>query len=390
MKKVLLVVAVLGLGWATQGCKKGEPYPAIESNEQSDLKSVRFENGILVFKDEIHLQESLIELSQMTRENRESWEQSIGFKSLQTLFLEITDYENKLIDEYFKDVDPNLSLADYQTLGLVYEYSERYKQYEDLGVFETILESDGSVGKNYTIDDVDAQFICGLNKSVKVGDELWTYSKKSVLKYDQNGKLIKDDDVEKTSVLVRLGITSPYDGWYYLTSNRRVKSFMTLSSSLNHSSNWPTLSQINSLVSWTSVAEEKKWNNWAIRSGYKPIWGLTASWFWEYKIQFYTDPNNFTPNENNFVVRNRNTDHDYTANTWGSHQTPDSPINWTSMAENSLTRYFKPTGSRTKQYTTLFGVPNYVYVDPVRITNYSFLGRFSGGSSGYNLPMIYN
>ena len=150
-------------------------------------------------------------------------------------------------------------------------------------------------------------------------------------------------------------ITDPAKG-----SNYRYYAFVKFSSSF-------TVSSLSQRLHWEARAEQKKFGNWNTRNDYLPIWGCAAHWSYDYWIIY--------PGAGFGVVRDGS---QYPLP--NSSNKPTSPY----YISNLNTNYTVRDLQFSSMYTINPAVVGYSFFDNVRVYNYSFEFKFSGGPSGYS------
>lgn len=349
-------------------CEKEPIENVVEKTSASDL-NVKSKNGVLVFKDYQQMEIVRNKLANLSEDEIQIWEAQNDFQSLLSLEKKINYAEVKHQESFFKGVNPNLSVKEYEAMGYFYKHTDLYNTYLKKGVIEEKIQNDGSISTELSVKDHYLLNILSEEGKVIVADELIVVKNKDTYVYDTksnkllrstnstNQKLNNEFNFDKgTGTVGNRFISDPAKG-----SNYRYYAYVKFSSSF-------TVSSLSQRLYWEARAEQKKFGNWNTRNDYNPIWGCSAYWSYDYWIIY--------PNTGFGVVRNGS---QYPLP--NSSNKPTSPY----YVSNMHTNY---TGPRELQFSDIYSINpttvGYSFFDNVRVYNYSFEFKFSGGSSGYN------
>lgn len=379
-KKIIQCLMLLVIGIIVTGCQKDEIVPNVETSpikiEQATFsKDVEVLDGALVFENEQHLSATLESLSLMSPTERIEYEDELGFRSQGSLWFLINEAETNHQESFFKGVDPNLEVEDYEEMGYFYENTALYAEYLNKEIIKEFVNEDRSTSFELVIDNPrlenivneDGVFFVGEKKHVLKGKELKEYSAST-------GELLNTSTAEKVSLngeydfqknARRSGHESQSGNKWWITDPAQGNNYRYYAQAYFHSSF--TTSLLAQTYFWTARAEQKKWGNWATRNNYNPIWGIAASWNYDYWVTFkgqyygtkYTDSSNPLSNSSNL---------------------PTSSYYLSNLHTNYTVRNMHPNGV----YTISVGA----FWENLRVFNNSYVFKFSGGSSGYNYTGI--
>lgn len=378
--KLLLITASFGV---MAGCSKelqtitadNSASNAIGISQAQDKGMPTAHNGILHFSNEAQLSHYLTMTSSMAPEERIRLEKQLGFESLTTILDRVTEAEVKHQEEFFAGLDPDLSPDAYVQMGYRYERTPLFKQYQAQGLIKDITYADGSKAFELAIHNPAYQNAIGTAKSIQIGQTLVqfeglngqtvTLSAVGASAGQSTNKITLNNEYNFVKHARRPGNESWTGTVYWITdpakgSNYRYYAYAQFSSSF-------TVTTLSQTYFWTARAEQKKFGNWATRNDYLPIWGISASWSYEYWVIFpgagygtkrdgalYPLPNN----ANN----------------------PTSPYSLSGMNSNFIgNRYMYPHG-----LYSITSSAGYQFWDNVRIYNSSYTFKFSGGCCGYD------
>lgn len=359
----LLSFSLLGM----VACKKELLKDNTEKTEKLVLNDVRSENNVLIFKNTEQLNKKLFELSEMSHAERIEWEESIGFESLFSLHTRLNDIEVERIEDFFKGVDPDLTVAEYESMGLNYQPSDLYKKYVKKGIINRVTEDDGSYSTELSIENKAFLFVLSEEMKFKVADLLYSFDNHSLRVIDEkSGKVVHEENFSENQK--GNGDYNFYKGIYgssgWITdpargSKFRYRSFMRFASNY-------TTNILNQSYYWYARAERKRFGNWSTRNGYLPIWGFYANWKYSYEISVNgAYPTTVTSSSSNNVL-----------------PAPSSPYSLSGLNTNYTVRYLQPNGFFSKS-----SGGGYVFADNVQIYNDSYSSSFTGGSSGYSYSL---
>lgn len=372
MKKIILKgISLCLLFTILTGCENDPVKNQTQSVTGNNVSSVHSENGVLVFSDYDELASVNDKLMNMSNSSALTWEREHNFVSLRTIDRTVNEAEEANQEAFFRGIDPNLSVREYEARGLFYTPSEIYKTYLERGVIKRITESDGS--KSTILSVTNDAYLCVLNENGKVivgnevlvfdggittvynrktNEKLRTFTNRSVPVQSLNGQF---DFNKGTGSASNRWITDIYRG-----SNYRYYGQVIFTSAY-------TLSTLSQNFYWRARAEQKKFGNWNTRNNYNPIWGFSGSWRYDYWVKF--------PNAGFGTVRDGA---QYPLP--NSSALPTSPYNLSNLNTNYTVR--------PMQFSAMYSINpsqiGYSFFDNVRVYNHAFTFKFSGGSSGIN------
>lgn len=348
-------------------CEKESVENVAEKTQVSNL-NVKTENGTLVFNDYQQMDLVRSKLSNLSEREIKDWEIENGFQSLATLEKRINDAEVAHQELFFKGLNPNLSVKEYESKGYFYKHTDLYNEYLKKGVIEEKVGKDGSISTELSVKDHFLLNVLNPEGKVIVGNELLLVKNNDTYVYDKNSKVLlrsthsnqklnNEFNFDKgTGSVGSRWITDPAKG-----SNYRYYAFVKFSSSF-------TVSSLSQRLYWEARAEQKKFGNWNTRNDYLPIWGCSAHWSYDYWIIYPGAGFGVKRDGSQYPLPN-------------SSNKPTSPYYISNMNTNT-------TGARELQFSDMYtitpSIVGYSYFDNVRVYNYSFEFKFSGGSSGYN------
>lgn len=356
------------------GCESDPVKNETDRNSNSQALNLQTENGVLVFKDYNELEKTNNELQNMPYSAALLLEKEHNFMSLRTIDKMINDAENEHQETFFKGINPNLSVKEYEAKGLFYEPSALYKTYLTKGVIKRIKEADDS--KSTALNVTNAAYLSILNEQGKVivGNEILVFNGSIATVYNRKtNELLKSFDSKAETPQQNLnnqynfnkGTGSSGSRWIqdiYKGSDYRYYGQVLFSSIY-------TTSSLSQTFYWEARAEQKKFGNWNTRNDYNPIWGFSGNWSYDYWIIY--------PNAGFGTVRDGS---QYPLPNSGG--LPTSPYNLANLNTNYTVR--------NMQFSAMYSINpsqiGYSYFDNVRVYNYGFTFKFSGGSTGVNYP----
>jgi hypothetical protein len=181
MKRIItLFISVL---FATIiGCEKDN----INNFSNLDDKGIYVKNGILVFKNNIALKETLTAISEMTPQQYNCWLQENNFISLQSIFNNIVKAEESLDEPYV-----NLSESELSKIAPPPVHSSLYYTYLDKGLIKKIIyEADQTEGYELSTSFPALATILSPEGFYAVGDTI-VYCGNEILKYWIHGDINK-------------------------------------------------------------------------------------------------------------------------------------------------------------------------------------------------------
>lgn len=355
--KFVLQILLLTTIVAT-GCEKEIVKPISPQDEANANLSVRVENGTLVFSDEAHLYDYLEGTAGLSSAQRRALENRVGFHSLNTLFEDIQAAEEQHMTDFFKGLSPDLSGAEYVSMGYSYTPTALYQEALEKGILVETLEADQSRSYSLAIDNpgfvrvlnADGDVLAGSKRYHFEGTRMQIFARKT-------NTLLHDVDFSAATDIT--STWSQASAWEYDGSDKRFN-YRVYGTSIT-SANTSSSGLLESSFYVQARAENRRFGTWAARSSYLPIYSFSGNW-----TANYTAKSCFScPTQTNPVFLN---DNDNT-----------SPFSWSSTSDpngqtNSFLRYCKPNGSWT--------LPGY-YIMSAFDVHYTMTFTFSGGPSGY-------
>lgn len=378
MKKTLpLGLLCLALCFIFVGCQKEEltSTDTVDNStiaQQTFSKTIAVKNGALVFENDAHLKHWTQELAAMTPQERIEFEDGLGFRSLSSIYHEVNQAEIQAQEVFFRGVNPDLEVAEYEEMGLFYENTPLYRSYLAKGTISEFTHSDRSKSFVLTVDQPHLEQVLNEAGDVVIGEQLISYRGDGTWVYNaETGELIREVESGKTSLngefdfrmhARRPGAESQSGNVWWIKdpakgSNYRYYAFAHFNSSY-------TTSLLAQTYYWAARAEKKSWGNWNTNNNYNPIWGISAQWSYDYWINH---PKLMFP------VKRDGSQYPLPNNS----NRPESPYSLSNLNTNYTVRYMYPHGNFT------ISSP-YTFWENVRIYNQSYTFKFSGGSSGYN------
>lgn len=238
MKKLMFLVAIAIVLTVFNGCQKDElktaPDEGIAKTSKSD---VFLENGYLAFKNMNAVDSVMNVLAQMSRTEKDAWEQKIGLKSARYEF-------DKLFDEYDK-------LASYEEfVKFKAKYSKQLK-------FNEMDETDCSI---------DYPYVCSYYRTImnykgifKVGLSLCQYTNENqiiVLDGNMNKLLNLDNYADDKSIIIS---TKLKDGGVN-NETELISEFASFDPSNNNNRWWINSAKDRKLLNELKVAKMVSWN----------------------------------------------------------------------------------------------------------------------------------
>jgi hypothetical protein len=346
-----------------------------EINNQSFSRGIKCENGILVFENEAHLNFELNKLANLKVEERLSLENKLNFRSLATIDKMINEAENMNKETFFKGEDPNLTVQEYEDKGLFYKHSDLFNEYLAKGVIERYVYKDKSVGFSLSVKNLAYQFVLNEDGKVIVGDKLFVFNNEETKIFNKNTmELIDSFSIGENGAKLnnqynfiknarRPGdIQDGSKFWIYdpnLGNNYRYYAQAVFSSSF-------TTTTLSQTYYWVARAEKKSFGTWSTNNNYMPIWGVSASWLYEYWVIMSGASYGTLRQGAIYPLPN-------------SSGNPTSPYSLSSLGTNNTVRNMYPNGL----YSITSSV-GYQFFENVRVYNNSYTFKFSGGPSGYN------
>jgi hypothetical protein len=366
------------LGMAAVGCQKEVLEPVVAEDataitQPAFTKAITVEDGSLVFENEEHLNATLEQLSLMQPQERVAFEDDLGFRSLGSIYHLVTEAETQHQDAFFKDLDPDLGVADCERLGYFYKPTSIYADYLKKGVIEEITYADRSRAFALTIDNPAYENVLNERGEVIVGDRLLVFEGATYQEFmrgshalvPQSGsqKITVNGEYDFTIRAHRPGYETASGSVVWLQdpargSNYRYYARVTFRSGY-------TTSTISQTFFWDAKAQQRRFGNWATRSSYNPIWGISGSWRYDYWIIYNNASYGVVRDGAQYPLPNMT-------------PRPTSPYYLSGLNTNHTVRYLYPHGFFARSSTI-----GWNFFENLRLYNYAFTISFSGGSSGY-------
>lgn len=371
---VLFTIATVAFG-----CQKELETPTMADDSILDATTpssdeFRIIDGVLAFESPAQLDATLEKLSMMSPEDKVAFEDEHGFRSLNSIYHLVTEAEVDHQEEFFKGLDPDLEVAELEQMGYFYQHTPLFTDYLQEGVIKEIIGADGSRAFDLSIDNPALANVLTEEGAVIVGDKKFVFEGDAAFELNLNRE---GQEIPGESQRVALngqynfyknarrpGYETAYGTKYWINDPGQNNNYRYYAQ-VNFTSSFTTLSLSQSFY-WIARAEQKKWGNWATRSNYNPIWGISANWSYDYWViydgmgfgvvhdgQWYPLPNTY----------NR----------------PTSPYGLASLHTNYTVRYL-----HLHSTYTISGKANYDFFDNVRVYNDNWTFKFSGGPSGYS------
>jgi hypothetical protein len=369
---------LIAIAMVAFGCQKELETPPVAGDFTIDVEApvsgeFRIVDGVLAFESPAQLDATLEKLSLMSPTEKIAFENEHGFRSLNSIYYEVTQAEVGHQEEFFKGLDPELEVADYERMGYFYESTPLFTDYLEKGVIKQIIEPDGSRAFDLSIDNPALENVLTEKGAVIVGDKKFVFEGDAAFEMNLNreGQVIPGES-QKVALngefnfyknARRPGYESAYGTKYWINDPGQNNNYRYYAQ-VNFSSSFTTLSLTQSFY-WIARAEQKKWGNWATRNNYNPIWGISANWSYDYWVIYDGMGFGVVHNGVNYPLPN-------------TYNRPTSPYGLTSLFTNYTVRYLHLNGTYNIKPTL-----NYDFFDNVRVYNDSWTFKFSGGPSGY-------
>ncbi len=363
-KNLLFLIAITLI--VLQSCEKKELIGLEDTTLQKD-KKVYVNNGIPVFQSQEAYSDIINELANKSEIERKQWEESLGFKSLHTIYNELNEVEIALEEKLYSGYDENLSKKELQKLGLPIDvHSDIYKEYLNKGIIKEVRDDDGSEAFYLNVFDPIAACYTNENGLMVINDTLYQYTA-SKLKM-MPGNTLKADillnakNTDKTNNIFVINFDdkstisgdnwSKSSGWKYESSKKRYRMDVKGWS-------WtygPNDDDYMGSKFWVDLkAERKRWGKWKRRNSYKPVKQLHAVWDYKYTISKYW-----------YGGYPR---HTYYNNLNGGGKSPVN-VNYGHVNYGTY-QYLNPTGNWSSSW---------YFVNPVYMNSYTITGYFDPGT----------
>lgn len=158
--------------------------PAAEQMKSLD-EALKVQNGLFVFASKEHLDRKLFELNQLTYEQYQKWEKSMGMETHRGAFERVALAEEQISD-YYESLPPE-EQDHYRKLPPV--HSDVYREMLERKVITLMEDEDGEYW-NYAVSDPSMAGVLNMDGFVKVGDWITQYT-------PEGFKIILDGDFNK-------------------------------------------------------------------------------------------------------------------------------------------------------------------------------------------------
>lgn len=274
-------------------------------NVTNVLESVKSNDGVLIFESDEHMYGAMYELSFLNSEKRRAWENKHNFISLFTIEEMVHEAEDQHQSEFYKGIDPMITITELNSLNLNYVPSELFQEYQTKKLVSYTQEKDGSNSIVLNFNHTMYKQITGEKLAVQFGDILLKFENDIMLAIDINSNKIlwesNRNDLEKNGNHKwhkGIGVSPGYRSHYRFfpdanntNSNFRVMSYIEFDSKLfSNNSNDPDKLAAQLNMFWVNAAQEKKWGNWALRNSFNPISGMLGQWYIWYQYTTFTMP----------------------------------------------------------------------------------------------------
>ena len=374
MKKLNRKVAVLI--WTTAlfavSCSKEEQKggsnstdaPSIKINTQEVTQDVQSKDGTLIFENEQHMMNELETLAKMNLEEKIKWENKYNFRSLGSIEMLINNAELEKQNAFYKNLNPDLKIADYEAMNYKYLHTDIYKKYLAMGVIEEEVDADGNHSFSLNMKNSGLANVLNDQGEVIVGGSVYHFSgfEGSIASLLTNEVTNTFSILPNTAKQNQFNWSKGYttDGWLNLSSNERI-SYKVIGYDLNTSS--PTL--VGSTFYVNAKAQKKSFGTWSYSNNYNPVYRITGSWTYSFSVipngSFSSVIINSTDNPPLIVLNDNDA---------------ASPLNFFVNGGNASLAYCKPNGSWVTP--SIYEIYNSINV------NHTFTFSFSGGCCGYN------
>jgi hypothetical protein len=381
MKKLNEKVAILFVACAFffSSCAKEEIINGDDSLKDTSLsiskqevtQPLQSKNGKLIFENEQHMFNELEKLAKMNLLEKVDWENKLNFRSLGSIEMLVNNAEVEKQEIFYKGLNPDLKISEYQAMGYKYEHTEIYKEYLASAVIEEEKDRDGNASFSLTMKNSGMANVLNDKGEVVIGNNLYRFSgyEGTIISMENNEVLNSFSIVsnEEKQNLFNWGQTCSCqnDGWQNTESNRRIFA-QVVGYSLNSSSS--TL--IGSTFYAIARGQKKNFGTWSYSNSYNPVYRVSGSWTYDFSVQpnglFNTITVSSTDNPPIIVLNDTD---------------QASPLNNFVNGGNNYLQYLKPNGSWI--IPSIYSVVNSINV------HYSIDFSFSGGGSGHNIILSH-
>lgn len=324
MKNIFLQLSVVAIFIFIVGCQNNDDIKEIEQAVQTlvnDIPTVKNDNGILVFKDEQSLNQTINNLQNMNKAELNDWYSNLGFNSIYQRFQIINDAEWAISDYYEKMSPEELKNSDFNPEKPV--ISQEYKMALEEDIIREFIDSDGSINYELNLHETGKSYVLNDDFALMVGSTLYKYGigNRKLLKNAQISDLHKLETASKSNAEDSLFII------YYNLADARKEHLELENARINHSGwghDWyfysPSSSGYNYDGDWkmrgwitgnsylgypgtTHGSSDKMYVNFVlgVKIMKKNIWGnykvksdlikFYANWNYKYKLQDINDYN---------------------------------------------------------------------------------------------------
>ena len=300
MKKLHVVIShmlIIGLVYLIS-CSS----PEITSKDQFEQKSldekIEVIDGTLVFETQEDMHAKLAELSFLSREEREEWENKMGFLSRLTLFHRVVDAEWAAKETYFAPYLEDMTEDEIVELNLPGpEHTPQYMEAVQKGIIS--VHEDSDTANTYTVNSLLSKSgIVDENGFVRIGNTLRQYLRYEI-KHTTNPEVGKRElaaarvtDLQKQIYVLDLnsfsrasyswGTPRYYYRWVTFDNNKKRAAYEIIGTSTDYGVSSPT--QIDVVNEVGLYTQHKSFGSWTIGNKYRPYWTLNGTWNTRYGL----------------------------------------------------------------------------------------------------------
>ncbi|MCG8327544.1 MAG: hypothetical protein MI974_07660 [Chitinophagales bacterium] len=314
MRSLLKKTALfLTIGLLFANCEREIATPV--ENESYDVETpgtsnsiIETKDGMLAFKDQAQLDAAINLFASMTTKERITWGQQNQIKTLQIISDEISIAQNEFEKEYYKGIEPGLSIEELEKTGKPAKFCDLYNTYLKKGVITQIREEDGSYSTHLSLLSPGIIFIANEQGFYIVNDSihLRTNDFLAIKKYEGGDdlKVLKNAEKDRNEEIVFFNFktgsrttnqfyldnifgthgTLGDPTWYYESSHKRFKHYVDFKSSISESlfsmtTEFYTEARAESRPYWSWDKDK----HWGTSNNYNPIDYINGSWQYSWK-----------------------------------------------------------------------------------------------------------
>lgn len=259
--------------------------------------SIEVKDGMLSFKSESDLYQTINKLASMSMQDRMQWGAEKQIKTLQMISDEIAIDQDAFETIYYQDIEEGLSIEALQATGKTVAFCDTYKKYLDQGIITEVIEEDGFYSYHLSLLSPSIVFVANEQGAYLVDGSLYLHTNDflAIKKYEGQDdiallkvadRLEREDiiffDFQNNERIVNYfykdnifgthgTLTDPT--WYYDDANRRFKHYVEFRSTVSAS-----LLDMNNRFYTEARAERKRFFQWKARSSYLPIEYINGQW----------------------------------------------------------------------------------------------------------------